>query len=160
MNADRRVDSSTAHCAGHYLPMTAADLAEVVAVEQRIHRFPWSAGNFADSLAAGYEAWLQRADGRLVAFAVLMPAVDEAHLLDIGVVPERQRGGLGRALLEFLCDRARRQGMRRMLLEVRPSNAAAIAFYRRHDFVEIGRRRGYYPAPEGREDALVMARTL
>jgi ribosomal-protein-alanine N-acetyltransferase len=140
--------------------MTADDLAAVVAAEQRIHRFPWTPGNFADSLAAGYEAWLQHADGALVAFAVLMPVVDEAHLLNISVVPERQRSGLGRALLEFLCARARQNGMARMLLEVRPSNGNAIAFYQRFDFVEIGRRRGYYPAPEGREDALVMAKQL
>lgn len=146
--------------ASAYVPMTADDLAAVVAAEQRIHRFPWTPGNFADSLAAGYEAWLQHADNALVAFAVLMPVVDEAHLLNISVVPERQRSGLGRALLEFLCARARQNGMTRMLLEVRPSNGNAIAFYQRFDFVEIGRRRGYYPAPEGREDALVMAKQL
>ena len=84
----------------------------------------------------------------------------EVHLLDIGVIPERQRSGLGRKLLEFLCDEARRAGMTRMLLEVRVSNAPAIAFYQQTAFTEIGRRRGYYPATEGREDAIVMARTF
>ena len=143
--------------------MGEADLPAVTAAEQRIHRFPWTLGNFRDSLLAGHDAWLQResgavgAAGTVVAFAVMMRAVDEAHLLNISVVPERQRGGLGRALLDFLCDRARQGGMQRMLLEVRPSNPHAIAFYQRFDFVEIGRRRGYYPDSTGREDAIVMA---
>lgn len=144
----------------NFLPMDETDLSAVTAAEQRIHRFPWTLGNFHDSLLAGHEAWLQRKNNELVAFAVVMRAVDEAHLLNISVVPERQRGGLGRALLDFLSVRARQAGMLRMLLEVRPSNQNAIAFYQRFDFVEIGRRRGYYPDSTGREDAIVMAKTL
>lgn len=146
--------------AAHYVPMREADLAEVVALEERIQAFPWTPGNFRDALAAGYDCWLQREQGDLAAFAVTMPAVDETHLLDIGVAPERQRSGLGRALLGFLCREACRAGMTRMLLEVRPSNTQAIAFYRQAGFAEIGRRRGYYPAPDGREDAIVMAKNL
>lgn len=140
--------------------MTAADLDEVAALERRIHAFPWTPGNFRDSLAAGHACWLKREAGRLASYAVTMRVVDEEHLLDIGVAPERQRGGLGGALLGFLCDTARAAGMTRMLLEVRPSNIGALAFYRHFDFAEIGRRRGYYPAHEGREDAIVMARKL
>lgn len=140
--------------------MTADDLDEVVALEQRIHAFPWTSGHFRDSLATGHACWLRREAGEIVAFAVTMRIVDEDHLLDIGVAPDRQRCGQGSALLDFLCTQARQDGMLRMLLEVRPSNQAAIAFYRDFDFVEIGRRRGYYPALEGREDAIVMARTL
>lgn len=144
--------------------MAAADLQSVVAVEDRIQSFPWSIGNFHDSLAAGYGCWVGRErredGGRVVAFAVTLPAVDEVHLLTIGVTPDCQRGGRGRALLEFLCNTARQAGMTRMLLEVRLSNLGALAFYRHFDFVEIGRRRGYYPALEGREDAIVMAKNL
>lgn len=143
-----------------FVPMTAADLDAVTAVEQSIQAFPWTLGNFRDALTAGYECWLQRETERIVAFAVTMPVVDEVHLLDIGVASDCQRAGLGAALLEFLCARARAAGMVRMLLEVRPSNVSAIVFYRRFDFVEIGRRRGYYPAPDGREDAIVMTRSL
>ena len=93
-------------------------------------------------------------------FAVLMRAVDEIHLLVIGIVPECQRGGRGGALLDYVTARAREAAMARMLLEVRPSNDAAIAFYRQAGFVEVGRRRGYYPASAGREDAIVMVRDL
>lgn len=140
--------------------MSADDLAEVVALEARIQAFPWSSGNFRDALTAGYDCRIVRENGRLAAFAVTMPAVDEAHLLVIGVAPERQRAGLGSRLLDLLCAEARAAGMARLLLEVRPSNAAAVAFYRHAGFAEIGRRRGYYPAHEGREDAIVMAKRL
>lgn len=143
-----------------FLPMCDADISQVAGLEAGIQPHPWTEGNFRDSLAAGYGCWVAREDGALVAFAVVMPAVDEIHLLVIGVAPERQRSGLGAAMLEFVQAAARAAGMVRMLLEVRPSNGNALAFYRRHGFAEIGRRRAYYPAGEGREDAIVMARAL
>lgn len=143
-----------------FLPMGTDDLAEVVALEARVQAFPWSIGNFRDALVAGYGAWVAPGEEGLAGFVVTMPAVDEVHLLVIAVAPQRQRSGLGAALLAHACKEARQAGMVRMLLEVRPSNQAAVAFYRNFDFVEIGRRRGYYPALEGREDAIVMAKTL
>jgi ribosomal-protein-alanine N-acetyltransferase len=86
-----------------------------------------------------------------------MPAVDEMHLLDISIAAAQQRRGLGRRLLEAAKQLARARHMRRMLLEVRPSNVAALALYRAQGFNEIGRRRGYYPAENNaREDAIVM----
>lgn len=143
-----------------YPAMTEADLDAVAAAERRIHPFPWTRGNFADSLAAGYGAWLATEDGRMTGYAVMMLALDEVHLLNITVLPELQRHGRGSALLNHLFRLARVQAATRMLLEVRPGNVSGIALYRRHGFVEIGRRRGYYPAPDGREDAIVMAREL
>lgn len=143
-----------------YPAMTEADLDAVVAAEARIHPFPWTRGNFADSLAAGYGAWLATEDGRMTGYAVMMLVLDEVHLLNISVLPELQRRGRGSALLTHLFALARVQAAKRMLLEVRPGNVSGIALYRRHGFVEIGRRRGYYPAPDGREDAIVMAREL
>lgn len=143
-----------------FMPMTPADLDAVLAIEQAVQEFPWTRGNFADALAAGYDAWVMREGERVVGFAVLMQAVDEAHLLVIGIAPDRQRQGRGRALLEFVVARARLAGMTRLLLEVRPSNLPALAFYRQAGFVEIGRRRAYYPTHDGREDAIVMAKAL
>lgn len=140
--------------------MTATDLDAVVAAEARIHAFPWTRGNFADSLAAGHGAWLVREDGRMTGYALVMQVLDEAHLLNISILPECQRGGRGTALLESLVELNRARGVRRLLLEVRAGNLAALHFYKRHGLVEIGRRRGYYPAHEGREDAIVMAREL
>ena len=143
-----------------YPDMTAADLDAVAAAEARIYAFPWSRGNFADSLAAGHGAWLAREGGCMTGYAVMMQALDEVHLLNISVLPELQRGGRGSALLDHLVAWARTHGAMRMLLEVRPGNLAGQGFYRRHGFGEIGRRRDYYPAHEGREDAIVMAREL
>lgn len=143
-----------------FVPMTLADLDDVAALERSIQAFPWTLGNFRDSLTAGHACWVGRENGRLSSFAVAMRGVDEEHLLAIGVRPERQRQGLGAALLEFLCANARADGIARMLLEVRPSNVGALAFYRRLGFAEIGRRRGYYPTIEGREDAIAMAKEL
>lgn len=141
-----------------FVTMTPEALDAVLAIEEAVQAFPWTRGNFADALEAGYDAWVMREDGRVIGFAIVMHAVDEAHLLVIGIAPDRQRAGRGRALLEFVAARARAAGMTRLLLEVRPSNLPALAFYRQAGFVEIGRRRGYYPAQEGREDAIVMAR--
>ena len=143
-----------------YLPMRAADVAAIMATETRIYPFPWTVGNFTDSLAAGYSAWVCRADGVMVGYAVMMLVLDEAHLLNISVVPERQRCGLGSRLLEYLFDVTKQAGAARMFLDVRPSNEAGLGLYRRYGFVEIGHRRGYYPGQDGREDAIVMAREL
>lgn len=140
--------------------MTAADLDAVLAIEERVQAFPWTRGNFADALAAGYDGWVARESDTVLGFAMLMRAVDDIHLLVIGIAPELQRAGRGRALLEFANAQAREAGMARMLLEVRPSNAGAIAFYKSAGFAEIGRRRGYYPSSTGREDAIVMAKNL
>ncbi len=143
-----------------FIPMRETDVDAVAAAEQRAYAFPWTIGNFVDSLKAGHSAWVCRENGDLVGYAVLMMVVDEAHLLNITVLPEAQRRGLGSELLGQLFDVARHHGAVRMLLEVRPSNAAGLALYRRFLFGEIGRRRGYYPGDDGREDAIVMAREL
>jgi len=140
-----------------FAPMRAADVDEVTAAEQRSYEFPWTRGNFVDSLQAGHGMWVCREDGALIGHLVMMMAVDEAHLLNITVVPERQRLGLGGDLLRHALAVARGHGATRMLLEVRPSNAPALALYRRCRFGEIGRRKGYYPGHAGREDAIVMA---
>lgn len=141
-----------------YAPMRIADVDDVWALEQRVFPHPWSRANFTDSLASGYDAWVLRdAAGALAGYFLLMYAVDEAHLLDIAVAVERQGSGLGRYLMDKVCACARGLGVDSVLLEVRPSNERALDVYRRYGFAEIGRRRAYYPAHEGRrEDAIVM----
>ena len=141
-----------------FAPMQPSELDEVHALECSVFPHPWSRGNFNDSLASGYDAWTVRdAEGALAGYFILMYAVDEAHLLDVAVAADRQRQGLGRVLLDRQGARARAQGMQSVLLEVRPSNERALSVYRRYGYQEIGRRKGYYPAHEGkREDAIVM----
>ena len=138
-------------------PMTAEHLDEVTAVEREIYPFPWTRGNFRDSLLAGNSAWLLRgADHALIAYAILMLAVDEAHLLNLSVAAPYQGRGHGWRTLDWTAALARERGARSMLLEVRPSNPAAQRLYARYGFERIGVRRGYYPAKVGREDALVL----
>ncbi|PTD98231.1 ribosomal-protein-alanine N-acetyltransferase [Pseudothauera lacus] len=143
-----------------YRPMREGDIAWVAEQERELHLFPWTAGNFSDALQAGYSAWLQYDGEQPCAYALMLLVVDEAHLLDLSVVRSAQNRGCGRALLDHLCERARAAGATQMFLEVRPSNTAALALYRRAGFAEIGRRKGYYPALEGREDAIVMSLPL
>ena len=138
--------------------MTRDDVDAVLAIEQAVQRFPWTRGNFIDALDSGYICRVDEAeDGAIRSYAILMPGVDEAELLTIGVAQARQRKGVGRALLAQMLGMARARNMRRVFLEVRPSNVAAIALYRSAGFGEIGERRAYYRNEEGSEDALVMA---
>jgi ribosomal-protein-alanine N-acetyltransferase len=142
------------------LPMNGSDLDEIMAIENAIYPFPWSRGNFSDALVAGYGAWVCRVGGEMVGYAVVMLAVDEAHLLNISVAGKRQGMGFGARLLRHAMASAQRLGARSLLLEVRPSNAAALDLYRHYGFVRIGLRKAYYPAHDGREDALVLSRQL
>ena len=141
-------------------PMCEADLPAVMAIETGIYAFPWTLGNFRDSLAAGYSCRIYVRDGELIGYAVLMHASDEAHLLNLSIAASAQRQGYGSLLLQGVCELARGQGARRLFLEVRPSNAAALRLYERHGFQRIGLRREYYPAQAGREDALIFSLPL
>ena len=137
-------------------PMSAADLPAVMAIENEIYAFPWTRGNFHDSLAAGYGCWIYVRDGEVLGYAVLMLAADEAHLLNLSIAADCQMRGYGSLLLLRVCELARDQGARLIFLEVRPSNAAGLRLYARHGFRQAGIRREYYPAPAGREDALIF----
>lgn len=142
-------------------PLAVADVDAVLAVEVRAYAHPWSRGNFIDSLAAGYVARVARDDeGAVIGYFVAMPGVDELHLLNVTVAPEHQGRGHGRALLEAVVAEARARAATRLLLEVRESNLRAQRLYASRGFAELGRRRGYYPARGGRENAIVMGLAL
>ncbi len=139
-----------------FVPMATTDLEWVAAQDRLLYPFPWSAQNFADSMIAGYSCWIVFEGGERSGYAVLMMVLDEVHILNISVVLAHQGRGLGRRLLDHLAAVAKAAGARQMFLEVRPSNTPALALYQRAGFETIGRRKGYYPAADGREDALVM----
>lgn len=151
------------HGATWLRPMGAGDLDAVMALEQQAYAFPWSRGNFQDSLLSGHPITLLFAveDERLLGYSVGMVGVEEMHLLNLTVHPEAQGRGHGHTLLDALCVLGRGLGCAKLWLEVRASNAGAQRLYRRYGFVEQGRRKGYYPAGRGqREDAIVMALPL
>ncbi|HEY1392590.1 MAG TPA: ribosomal protein S18-alanine N-acetyltransferase [Methylibium sp.] len=143
--------------------MRVDDLDEVLRVEQLAYSHPWSRGNFVDSLHAGYLAQTLRADdGALLGYFIAMPGVDEVHLLNLTVAPGEQGRGHARFMLDMLSLAARAEHhAAKLWLEVRVSNARALALYERYGFRRAGLRRGYYPLkPQQREDALVMSLDL
>jgi ribosomal-protein-alanine N-acetyltransferase len=139
--------------------MTEADLDAVLKVEYAAFSHPWTRGIYLDALKS-YEVWLMFEGSQQVGHGVINVIIDEAHLLNITVKPESQGRGLGLLLLEKLMKRAYELNGRECFLELRDSNRSAYRLYERYGFNEIGRRRDYYPAVGGREDALVMACTL
>lgn len=140
--------------------MRAEDLDAVSALESIAYEFPWSPGIFRDCLKSGYPCWVLCANGVFSGYGILSMGAGEAHLLNICVAPEQQGKGLGRRFLMRLIDIARWNAAERLFLEVRPSNPLAKKLYESVGFIEIGRRPRYYPATDGREEAIVMALDL
>jgi ribosomal-protein-alanine N-acetyltransferase len=139
-----------------YRRMTTADVDTVLAIENRIYPYPWTPGNFRDSLMAGYPCWVMHIGDEIVGYAVAMVGVGELHLLNLSIAADWQRRGLGRELLNFVIQLAREAQAPRILLEVRGSNTAAQRLYKANGFQRIGVRHDYYPAHSGREDAVVL----
>jgi ribosomal-protein-alanine N-acetyltransferase len=140
--------------------MQEADLEEVAAIEKASYAFPWSQNIFADCLRVGYICRALDLDDRIIGYGVLSLGPGEAHILNICVRDEYRSVGFGRRLLQHLLESGRAAGASEAFLEVRPSNLAAIRLYQSLGFEQIGVRRGYYQAPDGREDAIVLRREL
>ncbi|MGA9853688.1 MAG: ribosomal protein S18-alanine N-acetyltransferase [Gammaproteobacteria bacterium] len=143
-----------------YRPMREADVPVVLAIEKRAYQYHWSEGIFRDCLRVGYGCWVMELGGSIGGYGILSLVVGEAHLLNICVAPEWQKQGYGRLLLEHFIELARERGAYQMLLEVRPSNKAALRLYRARGFEETGQRKNYYPGAHGREDALILGLAL
>lgn len=141
-------------------PMTEADLPEIAALDAQCYPFPWTHGNFADSIYSGYRCCVYELDTEIVGYAVMMLAVGEAHLLNITIAPAWQGQGWGRELMSQLITRARQDHAESLWLEVRPSNAVARRLYDSMGFDFVAVRKNYYPAVGGREDAVIMRMDL
>lgn len=141
--------------------METADLPAVLGIERAAYAFPWSEGVFRDCMRVGYACRVATEGAAVRGYGIMSTAAHEAHLLNLCVDPSEQGRGWGGWLLRRLCGLASRWRVRRMFLEVRPSNAPALRLYESHGFVHAGTRRGYYPASAGRrEDAWVFALAL
>lgn len=136
------------------------DLPEVWQIEQASHAFPWTEKTLNSNQGDRYLNLKLSVDNTIAAFAITQVVLDEATLFNIAVHPDFQRRGLGRELLQHLIDELIQRDVMTLWLEVRASNLAAIELYRGFDFNEVTVRKGYYPAAEGREDAVIMALTL
>ena len=140
--------------------MTLGDVERVMKVEQEVYEFPWTEQIFSDCIRVGYYCWLALQRQNIVGHAVISVTSGESHMLNLSIANEYQRRGFGKQFIEFLVKEAEAKQAQTMLLEVRPSNTAAINCYNAAGFNEIGSRKDYYPAPEGREDALLFARHI
>lgn len=137
--------------------LETTDLPAAYHIEQRAHAFPWGEKTFASNQGERYLNFQLTQNGKMAAFAITQVVLDEATLFNIAVDPDYQRQGLGRVLLEHLIDELEKRGVATLWLEVRASNAAAIALYESLGFNEATIRRNYYPTTDGREDAIIMA---
>jgi len=140
--------------------MTLDDLEQVMKVELDVYEFPWTERIFSDCIRVGYYCWVGMQQQNTIGHAVISVVGDESHMLNLSIARAHQRKGYGRQFVEFLVNEARKHKAQTMLLEVRPSNAVAINCYNGAGFNEIGCRKDYYPAVDGREDALLLARHI
>ena len=145
-----------------FCKLSFADIDDILKIEQQVYSHPWTRGNFLDSLYSAYDiAGLRSRNQQLMGYFVLMPVLDEMHLLNIAVAEELQGNGFARILLDNIYVCVREKKFSSILLEVRISNLRAIEVYQCAGFMEIGRRKAYYPVAENqREDAIVMRMEL
>ncbi len=136
--------------------MHASDLQHVILIEREIFLFPWSLGNFSDSINTGYLCQVLEQNNSLFGYGVMTIGPDEAHILTIGIAAQWQKKGWGKKLLYHFIQLAKEANVKSMILDVRASNLGAANLYQQIGFHQIAIRKGYYPAMCGREDALVM----
>lgn len=144
----------------NFRPMVEDDLSRILTIEESAYEFPWSRMIFQDCLRVGYCSWVLERERHIIGYGVMSVGVGECHILNLCVQPPAQRSGYGQTILDHLLDLAVKHDAEVAFLEVRPSNVAAKQLYATAGFNEVGVRRNYYPARFGREDAVIMARSL
>lgn len=140
----------------HIRSMQPSDLDRIILIEREIFLFPWSPGNFADSIKAGYVCHVLEHTHTLIGYGIMMMSPEEAHVLTLGIAADWQKKGWGRKLLQHLIHHAKNETAKSIFLDMRESNVGAAQLYQHMGFQHIATRKGYYPAMCGREDALVM----
>ncbi len=143
--------------------MASADIPAVYAIEATVAVGPWSEKLFADCIRVGYECWVLVDDEQIIGYGILSYSANEAHVLQLAIHPNHQKCGLGQKLLQHLLNMAKIHGSDEIFLEVRESNIPAINLYKKYSFVEVGIRKGYYPAEvegQSKQDAITMALPL
>jgi len=143
-----------------FRPMVLEDIEAVMRLEQAVYEFPWTERIFKDCIRVGYDCWLALLEKEIIAHAVISVAAAESHMLNLSVSTKHQGKGIGKQFIQFLLDIAGKKRAEIMMLEVRPSNVQAINCYNSAGFNEIGCRKDYYPAPNGKEDALLFAKQI
>ncbi len=137
--------------------MTPAHVDDVERIERLAHFHPWSRSSLRDLDGRGYFHHVLMVNEQLVGYFYAQNIVGEVTLLNIAVDPECQGQGYGKYLMNHLFSLSREQQAESIWLEVRAGNQRAISLYEQNGFHEVDRRRNYYPAAHGREDAIIMS---
>ncbi len=141
-------------------PMLKEDIDIVMEIELASYDYPWKAKIYQDCLKVGYGCWIMEYAQKVVGYGILTAGAGEAHVLNICIRDDFRRYGMGRMMLNHLQKLAREHNANTIFLEVRMSNIGAYRLYEQEGFSEVGLRKNYYPAANGREDAIIMAREL
>lgn len=141
-------------------PMTKEDLDDIMSIENVIYDYPWTRQIFRDCLRVGYLCQVVEVSGEIAGYCIMSVGAAEAHVLNLCIAANFRRIGLGQKLLSHMLVMAKHRSVGTVFLEVRPSNEAALTLYDKLGFNQIGTRNDYYPAKVGREDAVILAKTL
>ena len=140
--------------------MLPDDISTIVEIEQATYAFPWSQTLFEDCFQENYRPQVLELEGQLIGYAVILATVEEGHVMNFCIAPDFQQRGYGMFLLKNILGDTMHSGVRKIIIEVRVSNQAAINLYQKVGFCQIGVRKKYYPAQnQSREDALVLVYT-
>jgi ribosomal-protein-alanine N-acetyltransferase len=140
--------------------MLLDDVDDVATIERSAPGFPWTADVFRACIEVGYHCVVLEVKHEVVGYTVMSVEAGAAHILNLCIAPALRGRGLGRAALHDLVAMARVRKAERILLEVRPTNEIAQCLYRSAGFTPIDRRKNYYQAEDGYEDAIVLALEL
>jgi len=141
-------------------PMREEDIGGVMIIENEVCDFPWTPGIFSDCIKVGYTCSVLEENDEILGYGLLSVTAGEGHILNICLQPKRQRQGLGTRLMKHLLEQAQILKSDTVYLEVRVSNKGAYDLYRKLGFNVVGHRKDYYPSTTGREDAIVLAKSL
>lgn len=135
--------------------MESAHVSQVAQLEKLCFSAPWSENSISSELTNPLSCWLVALDGdRVAGYVGSQTVLDESDMMNIAVDPQYRRQGIAQALVEELVKCLARKESRCLTLEVRASNAGAIALYEKLGFVQVGLRKNYYRNP--REDAMIL----
>lgn len=140
--------------------MQDTDVSAVAAIEKQAFPFPWGEAAFHDCLRIGFKCWVLEMQQEILGYAIVMVVLDESQLLNIAIAPAHRGKMLGAYLLRWILAQLRVTGTREMFLEVRQSNAVAAHLYETLGFNQIGIRKNYYPADNGKENAVLYKKIL
>lgn len=142
-----------------YQKMGNEHVSQIAALEKSCFSDPWSEQSIASELDNAFAYWLVATEnGEVVGYIGSQSVLDGADMMNLAVSDAYRRQGIGRNLVMALADHLRSNGICFLTLEVRVSNAKAIALYKSLEFQEVGRRPGYYRHPK--EDALILRKVL